>query len=391
MPKISAIVFSFIVLQSVNAQFSEVDYDVKNKLPYLKFGFGAFSYNGAFNDFSNFGQMARFRSGYNVGIEKRFGKVLGAEFGYNSGKVATFRHTQEHFDNFETSFNQGELKINLHFDYILFPEEGLAPYITAGVGLMNFKTMSDLYDAQGNRYYLWSDGSLRSAEEGSGLLAQILVRDHVYDTDVTPSNSTTLTYMFGVGVKMQISNRVEWNTYYNRHFATNRFYEGENLNRNDGFSVIGTGFTIALSAFKGITKSEKSSSKQNSSKKKSSSSNAFFFTEEDFQQKSQESEKPQFTPEPEKNIESKIPESKFEKPDKTEKLEDKKTEPTKTTYETTKPIFGLPEEFKKADLNKDGKITVEEIRKAIDRLFEGVEGFDKDFVERLIEYYNSKK
>ncbi|MBL4586812.1 MAG: hypothetical protein JKX84_07140, partial [Flavobacteriales bacterium] len=93
------------------------------------------------------------------------------------------------------------------------------PYISVGVGVINFSSKGDLLDENGNTYNYWTDGTLRSlAQPESGMTepdAEILRRDYVYETDLRKANMDSLgnysefslTLPFTFGLNFQVSPR----------------------------------------------------------------------------------------------------------------------------------------------------------------------------------------
>ncbi len=58
------------------------------------------------------------------------------------------------------------------------------PFLGVGAGLIHFKTYADLYDAQGQRYHFWEDGTVRMVPEGvrSEFDPPVVERDGVFET-----------------------------------------------------------------------------------------------------------------------------------------------------------------------------------------------------------------
>jgi len=89
---------------------------------------------------------------------------------------------------------------NVHATYnfagILPPKRFLNPFISVGVGAINFDAKGDLKDENGVTYNYWSDGTLRSlAQPANGSNepnAEILRTDYVYETDLRKANLDSL-------------------------------------------------------------------------------------------------------------------------------------------------------------------------------------------------------
>lgn len=62
----------------------------------------------------------------------------------------------------------------------------MRPYVNFGLGLLNFESYADLEDPFGNRYYFWSDGTIRSStEDGNDAdKVPIVKRDGIFETPI---------------------------------------------------------------------------------------------------------------------------------------------------------------------------------------------------------------
>ncbi|TNF27594.1 MAG: hypothetical protein EP314_04680 [Bacteroidetes bacterium] len=98
--------------------------------------------------------------------------------------------------NFSTEVVNFNLKATYNFAGILRPSRFLNPYLSVGVGAINFDTKGDLRDENGIAYNYWSDGTVRSLPEpldGSNEPnADILRTDYVYETDLRKANLDSL-------------------------------------------------------------------------------------------------------------------------------------------------------------------------------------------------------
>ena len=96
--------------------------------------------------------------------------------------------------NFQTDLISFGLNINYGFGHFYNnPDLFLRPYISVGVENIQFNTKGDLYDADGNLYHYWSDGSIRDIAEGILLPSHIIDRDYNYESDLRDLNR------FGMG------------------------------------------------------------------------------------------------------------------------------------------------------------------------------------------------
>ncbi len=92
--------------------------------------------------------------------------------------------------NFESQIRVGGLHLEYNFDNFLKQDRLVSPYLSLGFESFEFLTKTDLFDANGNRYHYWSDGSIRNLDENHpfAFQASIIQRDYTYETDVREQN-----------------------------------------------------------------------------------------------------------------------------------------------------------------------------------------------------------
>lgn len=114
--------------------------------------------------------------------------------------------------NVKTDILAGNLMLTYHFDNgWLLPKRGIvAPYLSVGAGYVDFSPKADLF-RDGNRYYYWSDGTIRDSAEGN-LGAVIVSQDGDYETDLAglrtegkDYDTWALQIPVGLGVKFRLS------------------------------------------------------------------------------------------------------------------------------------------------------------------------------------------
>lgn len=106
-----------------------------------------------------------------------------------------------------------------NFAGILKPDRVLNPYLSVGVGILNFDSKGDLTDKNGATYYYWSDGSIRSlAQDDPNAESSIeLERDYKYETDLRQQNldllgkysQVALTIPVSFGFDFRVSERLK--------------------------------------------------------------------------------------------------------------------------------------------------------------------------------------
>jgi len=200
--------------------------------PSVGLGFGVLSYFGnvGASKSSGVGSFTDIRPGYHLNVEERLGRFLGVGLNVTMGSLSGNDHSPADNLNFETKVMQGELNLVLPFDngVIMKKGSGVVPYLSVGIGFMTFQPYGDLYDANGNKYYYWADGSIRNLPDGTAGSVR-LTRDYKYETPLAGSQSA-LTIPVGFGFKLNFTD----------HFSAriNGFY---NLTMSNKIDNVGSG------------------------------------------------------------------------------------------------------------------------------------------------------
>lgn len=195
-------VFFLTTLVSINclAQ-SNNHYYVDNRgrdallAPRVGIGAGVFTFFGDVND-NNYQHI--FTSTYGVevlgsaNLSRYFDLDLTAIYGNitineRSSTIAENR-------NFKSEMFIGTAGISYNFNHLYKKPGIIQPFIGFGVSFVNFDSKSDMFDAKGNRYYYWSDGSIMSLPEDDPNEEQAipLQRDYTYETDLRDENQDGL-------------------------------------------------------------------------------------------------------------------------------------------------------------------------------------------------------
>jgi hypothetical protein len=106
------------------------------------------------------------------------------------GTITINEVATERMLNMQTQLRSGGMMLSYNFHHLLPSERDVEPFIGAGIEAFEFLSKSDMYDANGMRYHYWSDGSIRNLSENDPNADQsiLLVRDHVYETDLRELN-----------------------------------------------------------------------------------------------------------------------------------------------------------------------------------------------------------
>ena len=197
------------------------DEEQPKRLPSVFVGAGILSFNGDIGKGLDISSLTRIRSGFTIGVEQRFGKVLGVSLNGVFGKVANSDHGIQSNLNFESPIRQGDLNLVLHLDKGI--KSIIAPYIQAGISYVMFDPHSDLMDKNWVTYNYWSDGTIRNLPETTpppknSILIQ---RDYTYETQLKDPNEDYKRSAFaaplGIGFKLNATQHLALNlagTYY---------------------------------------------------------------------------------------------------------------------------------------------------------------------------------
>lgn len=160
---------------------------------------------------SNF--FSDMRLGYNLGLEYRFGKVLGIGIDGLYGNLAGTDNDKTSHLNFQSQVMGGALNVYGFFDRLGEKEKEVSPYVHAGFGYLMFDPYGDLRDKNGTYYNYWSDGSIRNLAESTQNepISMIIKRDYNYETQLKDSAvnyaRNTFYIPLGVGAKFNMGFR----------------------------------------------------------------------------------------------------------------------------------------------------------------------------------------
>lgn len=235
MRKKKEIIFVFAMFVLNNA-FAQTDVAIKRNLPSIGLGVGIISFYGDINDNKSLSSTSGGFLGYHLSVLQKFGSI-GVSLNALKGKVSSNERSDSTRNfNFESPIMDVGVNVSFHFDndFILPKKSIVAPYISAGFGYLTFKPMGDLKDKNGNYYYYWSNGDIRDKSElaADAPLAKKINRDYVFETalpalgDTMPEkrNNDNIKYAYSsftipvsVGVNFKLSPSVNINlgtTYY---------------------------------------------------------------------------------------------------------------------------------------------------------------------------------
>ncbi|MBK7483349.1 MAG: OmpA family protein [Flavobacteriales bacterium] len=121
--------------------------------------------------------------------------------------------------NFRSSLRTVELGLRTYLDNGSWfnYDARFAPFLSIGAGVGSYSTQVDQYDANGQRYNYWNDGTVRDLPQNdpNAAMATITGQDGTFETDVTElntfdgkkSNNTFVFIPAQVGLKVRLSQR----------------------------------------------------------------------------------------------------------------------------------------------------------------------------------------
>lgn len=201
--------------------------------PIIGLGAGVFNYFGEVNNNGNTNPLIN-NYGFQASVIKNFSPSFGLRFDVAYGKITARERSLEHNRNFSTDIVSFNLHASYNFAGILRPGRFLNPYISVGVGAINFNSKGDLKDENGVAYNYWSDGTLRGIPEPEGGpnvpgSPNPLRADHVYETDLRKANldslgnyaqfAVTIPFTFGLHFKVSPRSAIRLSTTFSYAFT----------------------------------------------------------------------------------------------------------------------------------------------------------------------------
>jgi hypothetical protein len=158
--------------------------------PSLTLGLSTLKFSGDVGKETDVSPLRDARFGYYFAIEQRIGKVLGISLGGLYGKLAGNDNSEVSKRNFQSTILQGELLITANFDKVFKEEPNVSPFLNAGVGFMTFDSYGDLKNAT-SPYYYWADGSIRDKPDLpiNKYTAKLIKRDYTYESQLKDSTT----------------------------------------------------------------------------------------------------------------------------------------------------------------------------------------------------------
>lgn len=123
---------------------------------------------------------------YQLTIGHHINNYLMLRLSFLGGKIGLTGFDDKRFYNFRSQIYAGSASVEYNFDQFLPKGRFVEPFITLGLSGFEFLSKADQFDADGNAYYFWSDGSIRNRDENSPdkNKATTISRDYVFESDL---------------------------------------------------------------------------------------------------------------------------------------------------------------------------------------------------------------
>lgn len=161
--------------------------------PRLGIGAGVFTFFGDVND-NNYHHIFTSTFGVQVLGSANISRYFDVDLSAIYGRVSVNERSVLRNLNFRSEMFIGTAGFSYNFNHLYKKPGIIQPFIGVGVSFINFDSKSDLFDAKGNRYYYWSDGSIMSTAEDApnSDAAVVLQRDYTYESDLRDENQDGL-------------------------------------------------------------------------------------------------------------------------------------------------------------------------------------------------------
>lgn len=176
------------------------------------------------------------RMGYDLNISQQLFKSLQLNFNVLFGKLGANEWVDNRQQNFQSEIRSGGISLLYDFGNFIPERSRIRPWISLGVSSFEFLSKTDLYDKNGNKYYYWTDGSIKNIDQSAptASLAVNLNRDYVYETDIREANKDGFgkyqerawAFPVGVGALMKITDRFDLKLGMQYYFTTTDYIDG---------------------------------------------------------------------------------------------------------------------------------------------------------------------
>jgi hypothetical protein len=211
--------------------------------PTIGLGAGMFSFFGDMYQ-KHFQSPQVSRIGYELNVSQAINSYLQLNLNVLSGNLgANERFGNGRNLNFESKIFLGGVRLIYDFGNFLPADREASPYILTGFEAFGFISKTDLFDAKGNRYYYWSDNSIRNMSETDPKAENAIEikRDYTYETDLRKLNRDgfgkypehSFAIPVGAGVRFKINDYLNFNIGATLHFTMTDYIDGITANSTE--------------------------------------------------------------------------------------------------------------------------------------------------------------
>jgi hypothetical protein len=204
--------------------------------PTVGFGVGMLSFLGDHNG-SHVGDPQYGRLGAQLSFAQKLSPAFTFSLSFLYGSLAANQHLGRTYLNFESKLRSGSMEIEYNFDHFFKEKKRrMSPYLSLGLESFEFLSKTDMYDASGNKYYYWTDGTVRNIDEHSlySSHAVVLKPDYTYETDLRTLNKAdygkypefALGIPIGAGAIFHLSPRLDFKVGTTLHFTFTDYIDG---------------------------------------------------------------------------------------------------------------------------------------------------------------------
>lgn len=197
--------------------------------PKLSLGIGMFTFYGDVSSNHKGYHPTVSRLAYDLRLINPLTDYLDMNFYVLFGQVSANERTLTRNLNFNSHITTGGLTLTYNFKNLRTWKSNVHPYISAGIESVEFLSKTDLYDANGNYYYYWSDGRIMDMAEDdpNATNASEIYRDYTYESDLRELNldgyenypERTWAFPIEVGANFMLSDRVNFRVSTSMHFT----------------------------------------------------------------------------------------------------------------------------------------------------------------------------
>lgn len=245
---------------------SETEEEPKIYKPTIGANVGFLTFYGDLSRKSKGNNPATSRIAYEFKVTQPFSKAFDLDFYIMRGTVGANERSINRNLNFQSTITTGGIMVTYNFKHLIKNEFAIVrPYLSVGFEGVEFLSKTDLYDVNGNKYFYWTDGTIRSLDENSDNArnAVRLQRDYSYETDIRSLNADGFgkypEFTFGIpisaGVNMRVTDRVNMKIGATYHYMFTDYIDGitsksvgnrQGDSRTDNMLMFSAGLTFDL-------------------------------------------------------------------------------------------------------------------------------------------------